>query len=217
MSQHILCGLKSGGGGQNNCCPSLEAQAEESDTGHGTSRQKHLQFVFRGDLLAVKVSGLAFGCMMLTWHCYVMQGPDVITFVSPTNSQVSILNATNAVVTDEAPGVANLTAAVAIPQGTYANFSVLINATSQACCQQLLCMTILLFCMPASATTVRICAVWCCPVLPHAAAAGQISGHTSGFLCLSDVLPKVQQLACQVPKTPERVKQGRMNIPFRHQ
>ena len=100
-------------------------------------------------MLAVKVLGFAFGRMMLTWRYYVMQGPDVITFVSPTDSEVNILNATNAVVTDEAPGVANLTAAVAIPQGTYANFSVLVNATSQVCCQQVLCMRVLLFaCLP---------------------------------------------------------------------
>ncbi len=69
--------------------------------------------------------------MMPTWCCHGFQGPDVITFVSPIESEVEILNATNAVVTNEAPGVANLTAAVAISQGTYANFSVLVNATSQ--------------------------------------------------------------------------------------
>ena len=149
MPQHTFRGLDFEGGGQNYCCPALEAQAAESDTEHGFSRQKHFHFVLRGHLLAVRVSDSAFGCMMMPWHCCVMQGPDVITFVSPTASQVSILNATNAVVTDEAPGIANLTAAVAIPQGTYANFSVLINATSQVCCQQVLCMTIMLFaCLP---------------------------------------------------------------------
>lgn len=64
--------------------------------------------------------------------CFDVQGPYVITIVSPAEASVVIYNATNAVIGPVgAPGMANLTAAQAIPQGTQANFSIIVNATSQ--------------------------------------------------------------------------------------
>ena len=67
--------------------------------------------------------------------CAVMQGPDVISIVYTPGVSVTILNVTNAVVSGVGPtSVTNLTTVNSIPQGSYGNFSAIVNASSQVTC-----------------------------------------------------------------------------------
>ena len=64
--------------------------------------------------------------------CAMMQGSDVISIVSSPGVSVTILNVTNAVVSGVGPtGMTNLTTVNSIPQGSYGNFTAVVNASSQ--------------------------------------------------------------------------------------
>ena len=61
-----------------------------------------------------------------------MQGQDVISIVSAPGVSVTILNVTNAKVSGMGPaGTTNLTTVNRIPQGSYGNFTAIVNASSQ--------------------------------------------------------------------------------------
>ena len=62
----------------------------------------------------------------------MMQGRDVISIVSAPGVSVTILNVTNAEVSGVGPtGTTNLTTVNRIPQGSYGNFTAIVNASSQ--------------------------------------------------------------------------------------
>lgn len=61
-----------------------------------------------------------------------MQGQDVITVVTSPDVTVNVLAATDADISGTAPGgITNLTTVHHIPQGSYGNFTIMVNATSQ--------------------------------------------------------------------------------------
>ena len=65
----------------------------------------------------------------------LVQGQDVISIVSSPEVSVTVLNVTNAVLSGTGAAgnasMTNLTTATSIPRGSYGNFTVILNATSQ--------------------------------------------------------------------------------------